>query len=217
MKWRVAPQLDEAAARNLSRLEASGDPPGVPDAPEDTMSNEFDDLPKRGYLMRGLLYAFYWMDEGMQNHMRAAGYEPLSRTQSMIMTNVGDGMTRPSELARNLGVSRQAVHQLLADMEARNLVELIPDPSDARAKIVRFSRRGKDIGRVALQATANMEALIAERIGKKSLTELKRILLETEWGAVADPSPKKTVRKAATKAPAKSAAKKAAARRVRAD
>jgi DNA-binding MarR family transcriptional regulator len=153
----------------------------------------------RGYLMRGLLYAYYWMDEGMQNHMRAAGIPPLSRTQSMIMTNVADGITRPSELARNLGISRQAVHQLIADMEKRNLVEMLPDPSDARAKIIRFSHRGMSIGEVALRATQNMEATLKKRLGQKSLQELRRILLECDWGPVVEPAKKEPARRRAAK------------------
>jgi DNA-binding MarR family transcriptional regulator len=160
------------------------------------MSSEDRFNNSRGYLMRGLLYAYYWMDEGMQNHMRAAGMQPLSRTQSMIMTNVADGITRPSELARNLGISRQAVHQLIADLEKRNLVEMLPDPSDARAKIIRFSSRGWNIGEVALRATKNMETVIEERIGKKALHELRRILLECDWGPVVEPPVRKPVKRA---------------------
>lgn len=164
------------------------------------MSKDSEVPSQRLHLMQGLWHAFQWMDEGMQNHLRAAGHEPLSRTQAMIVSHIGNGMTRPSELARELGVSRQAVHQLLADMEARDLVELLADPSDARAKIVRFKRWGKDVARFSLQATAELEALIGERIGKKPLAELKRILLDTDWGKVSAPAPARSVRKSASKA-----------------
>src|SRR3546814_1871220 len=78
--------------------------------------------------MSGLLHAFYWMDEGLQNHLRAAGMPAVSRTQSLIMTNVADGVTRPAELARRLGISRQAVQQLLADLQTRGLIALVADP-----------------------------------------------------------------------------------------
>src|SRR3546814_17847914 len=96
--------------------------------------------------MSGLLHAFYWMDEGLQNHLRAAGMPAVSRTQSLIMTNVADGVTRPAELARRLGISRQAVQQLLADLQTRGLIELVADPADARAKVLRHRTR---IGRAA--------------------------------------------------------------------
>lgn len=164
------------------------------------MSKDSDVPSQRLHLMQGLWHAFQWMDAGMQNHLRAAGHAPLSRTQAMIVGYIGNGMTRPSELARELGVSRQAVHQLLADLEARELVELLADPGDARAKIVRFKRSGKDVSRSSLQATADLEALLGERIGKRPLAELRRILLETDWGKVSEPAPARAARKSASKA-----------------
>ena len=60
-------------------------------------------------LMRGLLRAYYWMDESLQNGLQQAGYAPRTRTQTMILINISDGITRAAELARVLGVSRQAI------------------------------------------------------------------------------------------------------------
>jgi DNA-binding MarR family transcriptional regulator len=139
------------------------------------------------YLMRGLLHAFYWMDESLQNHLRAGGWPRVSRSQSMIMVNVSDGITRPVDLARNLGISRQAVQQVLADMEKQGLITLVPDPDDARAKIVRFSPRGKGIVDAALRAITSIERELEKRLGKQLFVQLKRALLERDWGEVVDP------------------------------
>jgi DNA-binding MarR family transcriptional regulator len=136
----------------------------------------------RYFLMAGLLQAFYWMDEGLQNHLRAAGLPEITRTQSMIMTNISCGVTRPAELARRLGISRQAVQQLLADMQERKLIVLKPDPEDARAKVVRYNPRGMEIGRVTMIALERIDAAIEERLGRKALSELRRVLLNGDWG-----------------------------------
>src|SRR3546814_18854169 len=89
----------------------------------------------RYFLMSGLLHAFYWMDEGLQNHLRAAGMPAVSRTQSLIMTNVADGVTPPAELARRLGISRPAVHPLLADLQTRGLTEPETGIATCREKV----------------------------------------------------------------------------------
>lgn len=136
----------------------------------------------RYFLMSGLLHAFYWMDEGLQNHLRAAGMPGLSRTQSLIMTNVADGVTRPAELARRLGISRQAVQQLLADMQQRGLLDLADDPADARAKIIRYSSRGVQIGEITVRALEHLDDEIERRLGSKALNDLRRILLDRDWG-----------------------------------
>jgi len=138
-------------------------------------------------LIRGLLDAYYWMDESIQNHVLAAGYEPLSRSQAMIMISVAGGVRRPSDLARRLGVSRQAVHQLLADMDQRGLVDLRPDPADARAKEVHFSKRGTGMHTAAVEAQRKVHEELEKRLGRKVLDDLTRALLSTDWGAPLQP------------------------------
>lgn len=140
--------------------------------------------------MAGLLQAFYWMDEGLQNHFRAAGLPEVTRTQSMIMTNISCGVTRPAELARRLGISRQAVQQLLADMQERKLVVLRPDPADARAKVVRFNSRGEALGRVTMLALERIDDAITSRLGTRALSELRRVLLVGDWGPPVAAAPK---------------------------
>jgi DNA-binding MarR family transcriptional regulator len=133
--------------------------------------------------MRGLLHAYYWCDESLQNSMRKAGLPPLSRTQSMIMVNISDGITRPSDLARNIGISRQAIQQTLVEMEKSGLITLAPDPADGRAKIVKFSRRGTGIGKIAFDALDEIEAELSRRLGVRAVKQVKEVLFK-EWGPV---------------------------------
>src|SRR3546814_14957684 len=84
------------------------------------------------------------------------------------MTNVADGVTRPAELARRLGISRQAVQQLLADLQTRGLIELVADPADARAQIIRYSKRGVQIGEVTVRALAHIHSEIEKRLGART-------------------------------------------------
>lgn len=133
--------------------------------------------------MRGLLHCYYWCDEGLQNTLNKAGLPRLSRTKSMIMVNIADGIARPSDLARNIGVTRQAIQQTLVEMERDGLVTLEPDPSDGRAKIVRFSRRGAGIGKAAFEAMDQIEAELVRRLGADTVKSLRKILFR-EWGPV---------------------------------
>jgi len=135
------------------------------------------------YLMRGLLHCYYWIDEGLQASLSALGMPNLPRTKSMIMVNISDGITRPSDLARNIGISRQAIQQTLVEMERDGLVTLMKDPSDGRAKIVKFSRRGAGIGKAAYEALAHIETELAKRIGADSVKKLRKALF-ADWGPV---------------------------------
>lgn len=140
------------------------------------------------FLMRGLLHAYYWCDESLQNSMRKAGLPPLSRTKSMIMVNISDGITRPSDLARNIGISRQAIQQTLVEMEKSGLITLAPDPADGRAKIVKFSRRGTGIGKIAFDALDEIEAELTRRLGVRAVKQVKELLFK-DWGPVLNIAP----------------------------
>jgi hypothetical protein len=86
------------------------------------------------FLMRLLFDAYYWFDESLQRSMQAQNIPTLSRSQSMVMICLGEGIRRPSTLARKLRVSRQAMQKTLADLEAKGYLRLVPDPEDRRAK-----------------------------------------------------------------------------------
>jgi len=141
-----------------------------------------EDLPPE-VLMRGLLRAYYWMDESMQNGLIQAGFRPRTRTQTMILVNVSNGVTRAAELARVLGVSRQAIQQQINELETEDLVTQIPDPEDRRANRIVFSERGARFMNAALEALRQAEQVLASRLGQDSL-RLLRNTLASDWGAV---------------------------------
>ena len=134
-------------------------------------------------LMRGLLRAYYWMDESLQNGLQQAGYLPRTRTQTMILINISNGITRAAELARVLGVSRQAIQQQINELERDELVTQIPDPDDRRANRIIFSERGAQLINAAMQTLRQAEQSLAMRIGYENVNSLRQAL-SSDWGAV---------------------------------
>ena len=141
-----------------------------------------DDQPNE-VLMRSLLRAYYWMDESLQNGLQRAGYAPRTRTQTMILINISNGITRAAELARVLGVSRQAIQQQINELERDELVTQIPDPDDRRANRIVFSEKGSQLINAALGALREAEQSLSQRIGWDSVSQLRRAL-GTDWGTV---------------------------------
>jgi DNA-binding MarR family transcriptional regulator len=91
-------------------------------------------------------------------------------------------------LARRVDVSKQAVGQALGDLEGRGFVEMVPDPADGRARLVRLTASGLaafDHGRGVL---AFYEAALAARVGQGRIDALRdtlgRVLpVLAEWAA----------------------------------
>ena len=126
-------------------------------------------------LMWEFLRAFIWLDRGLQQNMEARGWSPLSRTESQVMLLASVGIVRPIEIARNLGLTRQAINQTLSQLVERKLVELKDDPCDKRCKIVSFAREGEAMRRDAAKVLRALENELARRGGRKELVCLQQM------------------------------------------
>lgn len=131
--------------------------------------------------MRRLFDAFSWFDESLQQSMQVSGVPGLSRSQSMVMIYLGEGVRRPAALARKLRVTRQAMHKTIADLEAKGYVQLVPDPDDRRAKIVRLSSTGLQRHRQAQVCLTALEKELEARLGRRAVAALTKAL-RADWG-----------------------------------
>lgn len=136
---------------------------------------------ERDFLMRQLFDAFSWFDESLQTSMEESGVPGLSRSQSMVMVYLGEGVRRPAALARKLRVTRQAMHKTIADLESKGYVQLVPDPDDGRAKIVRLSRTGLQRHRKAEACLTALEKELDVRLGRRTVAGLIKAL-GADWG-----------------------------------
>jgi DNA-binding MarR family transcriptional regulator len=134
------------------------------------------------YLIVPIWQAFVWLDEGLQNHLRLQGWPEVTRPQSMVMTNVVVGVTRPSDIARNLGVSRQAIHVTIRQMIELGMLELVDDPADRRSKIVAIAATGARMRESAQEAMRLLTLELRRRIGDARVDALKQALA-ADWGA----------------------------------
>jgi DNA-binding MarR family transcriptional regulator len=134
-------------------------------------------------LLRKLLHAFYWVDDGLQAYMqRNAGFT-LPRAQSMMMACIDDGIQRQSEMAAHLRVSKQAVQQAVRALVAKGLVTVTPDPENGRHKLVTLTGKGCEMRDVARNGVRVLEDELIRRIGAERLAALHEVL-DSDWGPV---------------------------------
>src|SRR3546814_2247291 len=98
----------------------------------------------------------------------------------MVMTNIVSGIVRPSDIARNLGVSRQAIHNTINQMVKLGIVELAPDPEDRRHVIVSLTATGAQMRQDAQRAMDQLADQLAERLGHDRFDALLATL-EAAW------------------------------------
>lgn len=97
------------------------------------------------------------------------------------MANLDAGGTRTAELARRLGVSRQAAHQTVRELVDMGFVEQQPDSKNASAKLVCLTSVGERNVHDAFAIFAELEATLKQRLGTKDVCALRRAL-EKDWG-----------------------------------
>lgn len=96
----------------------------------------------------------------------------LREAHTRLLPHVAKEGTRLTELARKLGVSKQAVGQLVAELVENGVLAVEPDPQDGRARLVRFTPRGREAIVHGLGVLAAIERELAASVGKARLREL---------------------------------------------
>lgn len=130
---------------------------------------------------RLLLDAFNWFDAGLLASLKEQGWPDLSHSQSMVMAYLDNDGIRISELARRLGVSRQAAQKSVKELERVKLVKTETDPTNSSAKTVVLTTQGKANVTAALNAFSEIEIQLSRRIGSADLASMRKTL-EKDWG-----------------------------------
>jgi len=105
---------------------------------------------------------------------------PLRTSHTNLFPHLDFEGVRITELARRLDISKQAVSQTIAELELMDVVETIPDPSDGRARLARFTDKGKLSILQGLGVLRGIEAEIERSIGKAKFEALHQALLALE-------------------------------------
>jgi DNA-binding MarR family transcriptional regulator len=117
-------------------------------------------------------------------HRRFAepGHPEIRPPQGNVMQFLDDAGTRVSVLAERAEITKQSMAELVAHLERLGYVERVPDPSDKRAKLVRATRRGRQLYAIARDVVAEIEADWTKRLGKAKMRQLRELLEELNAG-----------------------------------
>jgi DNA-binding MarR family transcriptional regulator len=117
--------------------------------------------------------------------LRERGHTRLQPSHQVVFASIGRGGTRLTELSQRAGMTKQAMGQIVDDLERLGYVEREPDPEDGRAKIVRFTAAGLDFVCDAADALDEIWREYSAVLGERELYELQGTLLKLLRGALA--------------------------------
>lgn len=102
-----------------------------------------------------------------------AGFDDIPRNGAYLLARVYDGRYAVADLTRGLGISKQAVSQLIDTMVTRGYVERKPDPEDRRRMQLTLTPRGEAAATVSWQAATKTDEELERRLSADGVAALR--------------------------------------------
>ena len=130
----------------------------------------------------GALLRMPW--EAVQQHMlerlHERGFDDFDRAYFAVFRWPGPHGARPTDVAAQVGISKQALNYLLHELERLGYLEREPHPDDLRSKRIVLTERGVAAVGVIRDAVGEVEAAWEQQLGRERFALLRTLLLELQ-------------------------------------
>ncbi len=108
--------------------------------------------------------------------MSGAGHT-VTLAQARVFQRIAPGGSRLTELAEQAQVTKQTAGFLVDQLQSAGYVERVADPSDARARLIRLSERGRTAADMAAGVVRDVERDWRRHLGAKRWGQLREALV----------------------------------------
>jgi DNA-binding MarR family transcriptional regulator len=141
-----------------------------------TLATDRLESARAGNLRQLLLRASRAINQDVTAALRRAGFEDLKNSQVFCLAHISLDGTGIVDLAERSNVSKQAASKLVAELVGLGYLSTSRQPSDGRAVLVQFTRRGRSLMRRSFELFAELEREYCRRLGVRDYAALKRAL-----------------------------------------
>jgi DNA-binding MarR family transcriptional regulator len=131
--------------------------------------------PLIGALMRMPVDAVY---RRMLADLHKAGFTDLVPAHFAVLRYPGPDNRRPSDLALEAGMTRQAMNYLLGQLEEYGYLVRQGDAADGRSKRIELTKRGNSVRNTIRTTVATIESELAEQLGPARFNQLRKLLIQ---------------------------------------
>lgn len=136
------------------------------------------DLLRQNHLGRLLLRTYRTFSSQAVEKLKHRGYAGISLASTMLLMNIDAKGSQLTRLGEKIGISRQAVTNLVHQLEEKNYLHRSPDPADKRAMIVTLTPEGWQLIDDIVKVKAEIEAEYCSIIGKNQMENLRESLVK---------------------------------------
>jgi DNA-binding MarR family transcriptional regulator len=105
--------------------------------------------------------------------LAAEGFDDITLAQGRIAARIGPSGTRLTDLAEQALVTKQTAGHLVDQLQRAGYVRRVPDPTDARARLVQIAERGEAVVALARRVEAEVEAEWTAHLGEEATAWLR--------------------------------------------
>ena len=136
--------------------------------------------PRLGPPLIGALLRGPWevVHQRLLSGLHERGFTDLGPAHLSVLKWPGPDGLRPSELAAQARVTKQAMNYLLGNMEQAGYVIRAQDPHDLRSRRVRLTARGHAVATAMREIVREVEADWEHELGAERFAELRTLLGE---------------------------------------
>jgi DNA-binding MarR family transcriptional regulator len=132
-----------------------------------------------------LAEAFNMYVEHLHRGLARRGFTDLRPTFGLALRALHARPRTLTELAGELGVTKQAAAKVVGDLEGRSLIEREPSPADRRSALLRLSDRGEALVAAAIRIGNGVERDLARDLGDDAAAHiragLERLAYDPPW------------------------------------
>lgn len=118
------------------------------------------------------------LGDAIDEALEAERFGDVRRSHGVVFETVDPGGSRVVDMAHRARMTKQAMGQLVAAVEALGYVERRPDPDDARAKLVVLTDRGRRAAAAGIRGLVGLEDAWREELGERRFRDLRRSLVD---------------------------------------
>jgi DNA-binding MarR family transcriptional regulator len=124
-----------------------------------------------------LFIPYRFMESAVLAALKHHGHDiPLN--QARVFQRIAPGGSRLAELAETAQISKQTVGSIVDQLERAGYVRRVPDPTDARARLVTVTAKGRELVEISLPVVRGIEAAWEAHLGPTRTQQLRETLAE---------------------------------------
>lgn len=113
----------------------------------------------------------------IETELRNRGYDDIRLSHSVVIANLDLGGNSITEIAERAQTTKQSLGLLVVELEEMGYLVRRVDPNDARARIIRFTARGRRLLLASLEIIDEIEREAEAKLGPDVVAGLRQGLI----------------------------------------